>query len=293
MNKFAITLLALGAIAANAAAVVVDGTAEAAYGSALFTQQNTTAFGNNTDNSFNTANGSEIDQAFGLNDGTNFAFTVAGNLESNYNKFVVFIDSKAGGFNTIAGDNASGDDFGWLNGNAAGLTFDTGFGADYAIWIRHDGTNSFMTFAELGSGGSDLETGSFATGSLYTGALTSMRLNNSNVGGVIGGGGEQSVPDGSGVVTGWEFQMALSTIGATAGSNIKVAGFVNSGGNFMSNQVIGGLPLGTGNLATTGNVNFNQFAGDQYVTVQGVPEPGSMIALGAGLLALARRRRSK
>ena len=292
MNKLAITLLALGAIAANAAAVVVDGTAEAAYGSALFTQQNTTQFGNNNDNSFNTANGSEIDQAFGLNDGTNFAFTVAGNLESNFNKFVVFIDSKAGGFNTIAGDNASGDDFGWLNGNAAGLTFDTGFDADYAIWIRHDGTNSFMTFAELGAGG-DLETGGFATGSLFTGALTSMRLNNSNVGGVVGGSGNQSSPDGSGVVTGWEFQMALSTIGASAASNIKVAGFVNSGGNFMSNQVIGGLPLGTGNLATTGNVNFNQFAGDQYVTVQGVPEPGSMIALGAGLLALARRRRSK
>ncbi|HCM73014.1 MAG TPA: PEP-CTERM sorting domain-containing protein [Fimbriimonadaceae bacterium] len=292
MNKLAITLLALGAIAANAAAVVVDGTAEAAYGSALFTQQNTTQFGNNTDNSFNTANGSEIDQAFGLNDGTNFAFTVAGNLESNFNKFVVFIDSKAGGFNTITNTNASGDDFGWLNGNAAGLTFDTGFDADYAIWIRHDGTNSFMTFAELGAGG-DLETGGFATGSLFTGALTSMRLNNSNVGGVVGGGGGQSVPDGSGVVTGWEFQMALSTIGATAGSDIKVAGFVNSGGNFMSNQVIGGLPLGTGNLATTGNVNFNQFAGEQYVTVQGVPEPASMIALGAGLLALARRRRSK
>ncbi|ARU43169.1 MAG: PEP-CTERM sorting domain-containing protein [Armatimonadota bacterium] len=292
MNKLAITLLALGAIAANAAAVVVDGTAEAAYGSALFTQQNTTQFGNNNDNSFNTANGSEIDQAFGLNDGTNFAFTVAGNLESNFNKFVVFIDSKAGGFNTISNSNASSDDFGWLNGNAAGLTFDTGFDADYAIWIRHDGTNSFMTFAELGAGG-DLETGGFATGSLFTGALTSMRLNNSNVGGVVGGSGNQSSPDGSGVTTGWEFQMALSTIGATAGSNIKVAGFVNSGGNFMSNQVIGGLPLGTGNLATTGNVNFNQFAGDQFVTVQGVPEPGSMIALGAGLLALARRRRSK
>ncbi|GAB4119361.1 MAG: hypothetical protein Fur0036_03880 [Fimbriimonadaceae bacterium] len=292
MNKLAITLLALGAIAAHAAAVVVDGTAEAAYGSALFTQQNTTQFGDNNDNSFNTANGSEIDQAFGLNDGTNFAFTVAGNLESNFNKFVVFIDSKAGGFNTITNTNASGDDFGWLNGNAAGLTFDTGFDADYAIWVRHDGSNSFMTFAELGAGG-DLETGSFATGSLFTGALTSMRLNNSNVDGVVGGSGEQSVPDGSGVVTGWEFQMALSTIGATAGSNIKVAGFVNSGGNFMSNQVIGGLPLGTGNLATTGNVDFNQFAGDQFVTVQGVPEPASMFALGAGLLALARRRRSK
>ncbi len=293
MNKLAITLLALGAIAANAAAVVVDGTAEAAYGSALFTQQNTTAFGNNNDNSFNTANGSEIDQAFGLNDGTNFAFTVAGNLESNFNKYVVFIDSKAGGFNAITNTNASSDDFGWLNGNAAGLTFDTGFDADYAIWIRHDGTNSFLTFAELGAGGDLQVSGAFATGSLYNGSLVSSRLNNSNVGGVIGGGGEQSVPDGSGVATGWEFQMALSTIGASAASDIKVAGFVNSGGNFMSNQVIGGLPLGTGNLATTGNVNFNQFLGEQYVTVQGVPEPGSMIALGAGLLALARRRRSK
>lgn len=292
MNKLAITLLALGAIAANAAAVVVDGTAEAAYGSALFTQQNTTQFGNNNDNSFNTANGSEIDQAFGLNDGTNFAFTVAGNLESNFNKYVVFIDSKAGGFNTITNSNASGDDFGWLNGNAAGLTFDAGFDADYAIWIRHDGTNSFMTFAELGAGG-DLETGGFATGSLFSGALTSMRLNNSNVGGVVGGSGNQSSPDGSGVTTGWEFQMALATIGASAGSDIKVAGFVNSGGNFMSNQVIGGLPLGTGNLATTGSVNFSQLDGNQYVTVQGVPEPASMIALGAGLLALARRRRSK
>ncbi len=289
MRKLSFTALGL-LFAAPVFASIVDGTAEAGYGAALFVQQNTTQFGNSTSGLATTANGSEIDGVYAKNDGSTLSAVVTGNLESNFNKYVVFIDSKAGGFNTISNTNASSDDFGWLNGNASGLTFDSGFNADYALWVRHDATNTFLSFAELGAGG-DLISSGFATGSLLTSGTSQFQLNNSNVGGVTGGAGEFSSPDGAGVLTGFEFQFDLATLGATGLDTIKLAGFVNSGGNFMSNQVIGGLPAGTGNLATTGAVNFGGIAGDQFVSVTPVPEPGTLAVLGLGLLAARKRRK--
>lgn len=280
LRNLTFATLALG-VTGSALAITVDGTAEGAYGSALFTQTNPTGFGDNNDPSFATANGSEIDGVFGLNDGTNLSAVVTGNLETNFNKLVIFIDSKAGGFNTITNTNASSDDFGFVNGTA-GLTFDAGFEADYVLWIRGNATDSFLTLAELGAGG-DLITGQFATGTLRSSGGFSAILDNSNVAGVTGSGGS-----GAGVLTGFEFSMDLSTLGATGSSAIKLAGFV-TGGNFMSNQVIGGVS--GGNLGDLTSVNFSSIGGDQFVEVAPVPEPGTLAVLGLGLLAARRRRK--
>jgi hypothetical protein len=137
------------------AAPVIDGTADAEYGSALSTQNTKTHFGDSKvgdlvyTGDFDSMNnliggGSEIDQVFGVVSGGRLYVTIAGNLENNFNKLEVFIDSTAGGQNTIdktflpAGvDSFSG---GALEGQN-GLTFDTGFDADYYLTFTHGGEN--------------------------------------------------------------------------------------------------------------------------------------------------------
>jgi hypothetical protein len=75
---------------------------------------------------------------------------------------------------------------------------------------------------------------------------------------------------------------------------------INNGDhNYLSNQIMGPLPSGTGNLGgdgaanftgTLGGVNFNQFAGLQYFSIA-VPEPTCGMLISTLLLPMARRRR--
>jgi hypothetical protein len=89
--------------------VVVDGTRvgdEALYGAALSVQNTNTHFGNATNGDARFANGgSEIDQVFATVLGGRLFVLVAGNLESNFNKLEVFIDSVPGGVNQLDGAN--------------------------------------------------------------------------------------------------------------------------------------------------------------------------------------------
>ncbi|HEX7010851.1 MAG TPA: PEP-CTERM sorting domain-containing protein, partial [Phycisphaeraceae bacterium] len=65
----------------------------------------------------------------------------------------------------------------------------------------------------------------------------------------------------------------------------------NGGGHdFLSNQVLGGLSAGTGNLGEPRNVNFASQDGDQFFTVL-IPEPASLVLCGIGGLLLASRCR--
>ncbi len=68
----------------------------------------------------------------------------------------------------------------------------------------------------------------------------------------------------------------------------NTTGAANSNGNATSDLAFGSI---TGNSVNLYALNTNN--GIQAFTITAVPEPASMIALGAGLLALARRRRSK
>src|SRR5688572_14025771 len=92
-------------------------------------------------------------------------------------------------------------------------------------------------------------------------------INNSNVLGVTGGDAKGAAT----ATTGIEIRIPMSALGNPAGP-IKICGFINSGGHdFMSNQVTGGLPSGTGNLGDPRNVNFSDsmggHGGEQFVTV--------------------------
>jgi hypothetical protein len=141
--------LAGAATAAAQSAPAIDGTADAAYGPSLSVQNTKTHFGdNNLGDLIATRNGgSEIDQVFGVVAGGRLYVTVTGNLERNFNKLEVYIDSKAGGVNTIDGANLPDQVDGFCCGNNAegngalqrsnGLTFDTGFDADYFLTFTH------------------------------------------------------------------------------------------------------------------------------------------------------------
>jgi len=89
-------------------------------------------------------------------------------------------------------------------------------------------------------------------------------IDNSNIRGVTdedGTGGEE-------VDTGVELQLDLAELGWDGESPIRIAGHISSGDfGFVSNQVIGGLPEGTGNLEEVTLVNFADIAGDQFVEV--------------------------
>jgi hypothetical protein len=264
------------------------------YGSPLWVQNIGTAFGNNTDPSIDFANGSEINALYGSISGGMLFLGIAGNVETNFNKLNIILDFAAGGANTLPTDLPN-------LGNLGGLTFDTGFNAD-AVFSFTGGNDPIEWYVD----GALIDgTGGFLGGGPVMGPLTvqlggadvTFAQDNSNIGGVASLG-EPFDSDPASVTTGVEMVIDLAAMGWDGVTPIKIAGWINGSGNdFMSNQVIGGLPDGTGNLGGDGNgnfignlsgIDFNNFAGLQYVII---PSPGTVSLLGlAGLVAVRRRR---
>lgn len=286
-------LVVAGLAGSAMAGITVDGAGfDAKYGSALWSQNVGTQFGNNSDPDVFNAGGSEIDAVYGTISGGILYVGIAGNLESNFNKINIAIDFMAGGQNTLSGLG----NLGALNG----LTFDAGFDADAVLSFTHG--NSYEQYIDGALAG---DAGGFLGGGASTGTTSVMLgaanvifgMNNSNTGGV-GAFGNPNDSDPAMVTTGLELAIDLAALGYSGGA-VRIAGWVNGQGNdFLSNQVIGGLPDGTGNLGGdgsggfTGNVagiNFANIAGDQFVTI--TPAPGAFALLGLGGLVAGRRRR--
>ena len=291
------------AVAAPAlAAPALDGTRDGSYGSAVSIQTVETQFGDNA---------SELDAAYASVEGGTLYLMLTGNLESNFNKLNIFIDSQAGGQNVLqnsasfGGNNPEND--GWA-GKHAGMTFDSGFEADYLLTLRNGffgGDRFSIDYAVIGGGLGNFLTGGDVFGGSTTGsnpaALANgigVAFNNSNAGGILGGTGAANQAAAQAVTTGIELAIPLSAIG-NPGGVIKVSAMVNgSNHDYLSNQFLGGLPAGTGNLGgdgvggfngTVGNIDLNQFAGSQFFRVL-IPEPASLTLLG-GLIALGLLRR--
>jgi hypothetical protein len=298
--RYLLGCVLLGMLAAPAWAITVDGTKDAGYGGALAVQTVETQFGDANPNG-----GSEWDAGYGLIEGGRLYLMLTGNLEANFNKLEIFIDSAAGGqsvFDSSGNDNANRMD---------GLVFDAGFTADYHIIARRgtdSGNDKFdIDFANLGaqtaSGYFDIMGGTTGAGSTGTGVNASpidVAYDNSNTAGVVGGTNAADQTAAAAVTTGLELSIALSDLGYTGGPINVMVGQNGGGHDYFSNQFLGGLTPpqgnlggdGSGNFTGTAAINFQNFSGNQYFTVP-VPEPASVMLVGMMLVGLASLRPRK
>lgn len=305
------------------ASITVDGTVDASYGAPLAVQTVQTQFGDNLDPA-GFGGGGELDAAYAKVWNDRLYVMLTGNIEPSFNKLSLFIDSEAGGENVLSGGPAY--DFGNVSQNFGGLTFDAGFEADYHVFGRWGGgafevdvvdrdggactNNCLGDFGAASAGaGTGIQSGTVlgnGTGTTsYLSSPAEFGFNNTNIAGVAGGTGAADQAAAAAVETGFEFSIALADIGSPAiGDEILIhAVYGNGDNNFHSNQTLGGLPAGTGNLGGdgggnfTGNlagVDFNQFAGAQYFAVPveaEIPEPASALLAGLAVAGLVARRR--
>ncbi len=255
--------------AVAAGLVVVDGTLDASlYGAPKALQTVPTQFGNNQ---------SELNGAYAVVQGSDLYVHLTGNLENGGNKLMLFFDTDiAAGVQTYNG--AGTQQMPAINGqnannstNLGGMGFDLGFTPERFIAVALNGG--------IGAGYTDL-TANTGTGTLLTvngaglskpltfpgGAQGDLAINNTNTGGVS----DVAVNNPASVTTGVELRIPLSALGTiTATTPIRVMAAVVSGNyGFLSNQTLGGLPVGFGNLGGPGGTNFANFPGLQFFTAR-------------------------
>ncbi len=259
-------------------AVVVDGSlAGDGYGQPVAVQTVQTGFGDNQ---------SELNAAYARVQGGQLFLMFTGNLEPVWNRLEVFIDSTPGGMNHVTRPASSFDRF----------TFDAGFEPDYLIENISGPSNFIFQFAEFDS---DITTGrdTFINvfdgqeqGAVQTapgeelGFSFGLGFDNTNTAGVTGGVDAADQAAVVAVTTGIELGIPLAAIGNPFGE-IKILAMVNgAGGNFLSNQFLGGLEAPQANLAsdgqgnvfaTLGLIDLNDFAGDQFFTID-IPLTGDL-----------------
>ncbi|GJM19650.1 MAG: hypothetical protein DHS20C14_18630 [Phycisphaeraceae bacterium] len=108
--------------------------------------------------------------------------------------------------------------------------------------------------------------------------LLQTAINNSNTAGVT----DSNATGACEVCTGIEICIDLNEAGWDQSSDILLAGFVNAGGfDFVSNQVIGGLPddgpgVPASNLGDPAFVDFSTIAGDQFINITALLNSGGI-----------------
>ena len=307
-------------LVAAAAAVVPMALAAASVGQTLDGRQSSgesyqllgvqtvpTQFGDNTNADLLPATGSELDAAYAAIVDNTLALLFTGNLQTNFNKFELFLDYQAGGQNTILNNNPD-IDFGALqrlgpfvdedlsdgDQSQPGLTFDAGFSPDFYFTANggNDPTEFFANAAFLtdsgdgagaflGGSGGGMNTITAAGDNAFNGIRVG--FDNSNIAGVS----DTAVGDPAAVMSGIELFIPLSALGNPTG-DISLTAFINgSGHDFVSNQVLGGLPEGTGNLGEPRTVDFSQIAGDQFLTLEQMADRLAGDANGDGSVTIA------
>ncbi len=239
---------------------------EAQYSTPLALQTVNTEFGDNA---------SEWNAAYAYVNAGKLYLMFTGNLENRFNKLEIFIDSKSGGSTTLttAGNDGSGV--------MTGMKFDSNFAPDYHLIARRGSGKFDLDFANLGTlafdyhadlfGGTDSGSGFTGAGTAHTKAIR-VGYDGSNSAGIVGGTGAANPVDAAAVTTGLELCIDLADLGSPTGP-IKVMLLQNNDNHtFISNQSLGGLPAGYGNLGSPANTkDFSTYPGDQFFSVDPSP----------------------
>jgi len=290
MKKKLVCALAavVGLIATAEAGLIVDGTRDAAYLPALVVQAVNTQFGDAVP-PFALV-GSELDAGYGVVKAGRLYILLTGNLEPNFNKLEVFIDSVAGGENTLSAlpeyDYFDGGAGHWISSRLGGMVFDTAFECDYHMFARWGGGGTPGPFEvdivnRLGGGSAEVPgsagiggptvdlvsigviPGGAAGQAGYSDspALTEpleFAINDNNQFGVFGGDDACDQEAAAAVTTGMEFSIALADLGNPEPcSVIRIAAMVNgSNHDYLSNQCLGPYAPPQGNLGGDGAGNY-------------------------------------
>lgn len=193
--------------------------------------------------------GSELDQMFLKNDGTNLYVGLTGNLEGNGNAVIILLDTAVGGATTIstagstgwpaplAGINANPGENG-LNGDILPGTF----APDYAIVIQRTG-NAFQPAKLVNLN----NTASAPVNLTYvnTGviAANTYAANNDNTLGVNGNVADNTQGTlAPSATTGYQLSISRASLNLSApggdGANIQIAAFVTGTTGYWSNQAL-------------------------------------------------------
>ena len=266
--------------------IEVDGERDDEYGEALSVQQVQTGFGDP---------GSELDAAYSVLLDDKLYLMITGNLEPNFNKLEIFIDSESGGQNKII-SNLNPNNDNWAE-KFDGFTFDSGFSADYLLIVRHGfgSTQLDLDFTELGVGGSGGMVGRFDpknsgnNGPFEASNGLVIGFNNTNSVGVGSNQGQLANQEQAKLVrTGTELAIPLELIGSPK-NEIRICVMINGQGHdYLSNQFLGAMPEWTGNLGTDGlggyvdnsslrNIDLNDFEGDQFFVITNQVRPLEII----------------
>ncbi len=262
-TRFATLCVALGLTSFlnlnSHAQITVDGTRDAAYDARAVVQTTASSWGGG-----NTLASFSFKQV-----GATLNVFLAG--RANGNQVYLFIDSKTGGANKLVNNlivaGTSGDEWRLNNfgtSSTAGMTFESGFEADYAIGIEAGGWTHLFPIDLTNPQSRQFIGNCLGTNNATGGPVTLLKADPSN-----------DVANASTHTNGFEFSFNLSSLGVPSGATnypIKfMALIINSDLNYMGNQTLGSLPgTQTTDVGGWGNfqaLNFETLSGVQTVTV--------------------------
>jgi len=258
----AATMFASAVGIARSQTITVDGTLDAAYGSALAVQTvNTSANADNTTTGGN-ATGSELDAAYGVVSGGNLYVFITGNFQNNGNRMALFIADGRAGQSTFSYPSGSISHF---NGSQFSPGFSCTFAMDLNLNSYSVNVSEYLLVTTTGVPASGSQ-GAFAISSStgigsgspnsqgWTAPIT-IALNNNNTGGVTysSTGTAANQAAAAAVTTGYEMVIPLSDLGNPTGPIKVMALMTGSSDQGLYNQFLPGL------TAPHGSVGGNTF----------------------------------
>ncbi len=247
-------------------------------GKLVATQDNFTWFGD----AGASGGGSELDQLFVTNDASSLKIGITGNLETNGNYWLVFLQTQPEGTGTLTATN--GPPSGVI-GTIYGTMMDEGFEPNWCLCLNTSGGVLYVDLVDLvnntcrymGAAAVNSGSGVLTGGTNPNGALAA--FDNTNTAGVTSDSGrsiEQTGIDAATATTGAEISLPFADIGLST-SQVGVMALLTGNAGYISDQ---SLPGFGGKFYNPGTppIDFDRIPATQYaeVTLSGLqfaPQP--------------------